>query len=98
MAGRGGLKASKKQVKFIQRNSWGSSNRPLARYAPRTPTGALLQQRPSCFFPVFLYQFRRVWDKLPMDGAPDGRHDQLPEKATSGSTEGTKVTKGDGEK
>ena len=39
----------------------------------------------------------RYWDKLPMDGAPDGRHDQLPEKVTSGRTDVTVTTKGDGE-
>ena len=36
-------------------------------------------------------------DKLPMDGAPDGRHDQLSEKVTSGRTDVTMTTKGGGE-
>ena len=39
----------------------------------------------------------RYRDKLPMDGAPDGRHHQLPEEATSGRTDVTTTTKGDGE-
>ncbi len=32
-----------------------------------------------------------------MDGAPDGRHDQLLEKVTSERTDVTMTTKGDGE-
>ena len=36
-------------------------------------------------------------DKLPMDGAPAGRHDQLPEKVTSVLPHVTMTAKGDGE-